>query len=70
MASAGVVLGLALWNLDHRSNALLVASLGVAFAYLTWISPWSRLRVPPCAVVGALLAVSMRSWILAAGVAV
>jgi hypothetical protein len=70
MASAGVVLGLALWNLDHRTNALFVGSLGVAFALLTWISPWSRLWVPAFAVVGALLAVSMRSWIVAVGVAV
>jgi hypothetical protein len=70
MALAGLILGFALWNLDHRSNALFVGSLGVAFALLTWISPWSRLWVPVFAAVGALLAVSMRSWIVAVGVAV
>ncbi len=70
MATAGAVLGYALWNLDHRSNALMIGSLGMAFALLTWISPWSRLWVPAFAIVGGLLAASMRSWMVAFGVAV
>jgi len=64
---AGVVLAVLLAINDRWMLAVWTVGLGITFVVLTWLPPTSRWQLPLTILLGVVVAVSLQSWLVAAG---